>query len=560
MESNYWVRGTARRYSRRSVLRGAALGAAGLAGAALIGCGGGDDEPAAPAAPAAKGTAAPAGKAAVADIPRGGTLTVGWPGEVLILDPHLGKGGDEHKFFYMLFDNLVDYGQDGLLDPAQSLANKWEYAEPTKLILSLRPGIKIAGSDEAVDAELVKWNLQRATSDRATPRSDLGAIKNVEVVDPLKVVVNLNTPSAPLLTNLGDRGGFIVSRKQVEKLGDDGFGRNPLGSGAMKFKEWISDVSMTFEANKEHWGKDKEGRALPYLDRIVVKNIPDQTVRVAALESGEIDITPTPATEFKRLSQNTKLAAAQFVGSGTALWYINHDFKPMDNLNFRKAIAFALDRETYIKNFLTGEEPVALGHLTPASWAYDKSVKGYKLDKAEAVKLLRASGLAEKDWRVNFQPFGASISQAEEFWQAGLKEVGITIDWAPAERNGWTKVLKGLGGAGSSAAYYSGWSMRVDPDANLGQFYLEKGGYNSGQSKTAETEALIVKARAELDVNKRKELYTQIQQKALDNVYSAILTHYGIARDSAQKKVGGLDRLFGGEGKHHWHFLWINKT
>lgn len=567
MPEGYWKRTSNRRLSRRTMLRGAALGAAGLAGAALIGCGDDDDDAVATTggattggatatAAAAQATAAAAGTAQVAEIPRGGTLIVGWGGQPLGLDPHFGKGGNEHKYAYMMFDNIIDYGPDGLLDPSQSLAETFEQVTPTKIILNLRPGVSIPEHDEPVDADLVKWNLERATDEGATPRTDMGAIESIDVVSTNVAVLNLNTPSAPLLTNMGDRGGFIVSRKQVELLGSEKFAREPLGSGVMKLTEWIDDVGLTFEANKGHWQKDSLGRQLPYLDKIEVKILPDSTVRVAALEAGEVDITATPSADYDRLNEMSDLQAAEFVGSSTSHFYIHHGFPPLDNLNMRKAVASAMDRETLINNFRKGIEVPTKGLLTPASWAYPESMEGFPYDPAESRKLLEASGLPESEWKITTQPFGASISQEEEFWQAGFADVGITLDWRPAERNGWQKVFMGLGGEGSAAMFWSGWSMRVDPDANIGQFLLQTGAYNSGQVAVPETEELVLKARAELDTDARKEMYLQIEQIAHDNVYSFIGGHYNITVDHAQLDVGGLDMLYGGEGKRHWHYLW----
>lgn len=562
-ESQYWTTGAWRRrgISRRSAIRGAFLGGMGLAGAALIGCG--DDEDTPGDSGGTGGTGDGGGGAATAtqaagSVRRGGILNVGQGAEPTSMDPHLGTSGAEHDYLYMVYDHLVGYGQDGQLDPGRSLAESWEYAEPTRLVLKLREGVRFHEGEEVVNAEIVKWNLERATSDSATSRSDLGSIESVEAVSETEVVVNLNAPSAPLLTNMGDRGGFIVSREAVERMGDDEFARNPVGTGPMRMTRFVSDASVTFEANQDYWRTDADGERMPYLDGVEIKVLPDTTVRVASLETGEIHMTATPSADFDRLNDNSDLQLQQFVGSATGIWYINHEFAPLDNLNFRKALAHSFDRANWINNFATGTEPEAGGMLTPANWAFSEDVEGFHFDLEQARQFLEASGLPESEWVVRSQPFGEALSQTEEFYAASVAQAGITIEWAQPERNGWaTRTLMGLGGDGSSAMYVSSFSMRVDPDATLSQFYLPDAAYNSGQAATPETEDLLAQAREELDDDARRELYVEIQRKGLENLYSAIPLYYVVRSEHASNRVGGVERLFGGEGKRRFADVWL---
>ena len=564
MPLSYWERKMGRRLSRRAALRGGAVGIVGIAGAVLIGCSD-DDADDAGGGGAATGTTAPGTVApgtggttepSTSDVPRGGTLNVGWADEPPNLDPHKGFSGAEHKYLYMVYDHLVGYGPDGLLDPGRSLAESWEQVEPTKLILKLRSGVTIQDSDEAVDSELVKWNLERASADDGTARSDLVAIDSVEAAGPNEVVINLSQSFAPLLTNFGDRGGFIVSRRAVEELGDDEFSRNPLGSGLFKLTKWISDASLTFEANKNHWRTDSQGNQMPYVDTIEHKVIPDATVRVAALESGEIDISDTPSADFDRLNARDDLQLGTFVGSSTGHNPLNHAFAPLDNERFRKGFAHSIDRQILINNFFIKDLYVegAQGLLTPASWAWDPGVKGYTFDLVEARKHLEASGLPEDEWVVIAQPKGASISQREEFMAASVAEAGIKIQWNdPVQSGNRLHFFKGFGADGiGSILLDGGWSMRVDPHANVGQWYIQDAAYNGGQAPVPEVEPLVLKAAAELDIDERKALYTEIQNTAAEHVYSSIINYYGVRTDHASLRVGNIEGLFGGEGKRRW--------
>lgn len=543
MRTGYWDRMMRQRIARRRFLAAAGV---------IIACGGGDGDG------AAKTEGETAGGTGQAKF--GGTLKVGYSGaSITNFDPHTGASGAEHQFFFPIMDPLVGYDQKGNLDASISLAEKWELVEPTRMTLKLRSGVKFQDGAEFT-ADDVKWNLERVIDPAlaSTPRSDLASIESVQVVNRNDAVVRLKEPSAPLLTNLGDRGGQIISRTALERMGRDAFRRSPAGTGPFILKEWVDDAFLLYQKNPNYWRKDESGKNLPYLDTIRIELIPDATVRTAAFDTGDIDVLlGPPSSEVKRLQSDRNVQTTNFVGSATAIWYINHEFPPLDNVWFRRALSAALDRENYIKNFLVGDEPITTGFLTPATWAHDPTIQNYNYDVAKAKEYLQRSGLPQSAWKVRAQPFGATISDAEQFWATSVKDAGITIDWAQPERDGWrTRVLKGLGGDGSSGMYYSAFSLRVDPDGHIGPFYTQKGAYNSGQAAVPEVEPLVVKARQTYDQNERKKIYSELQKKGVENVYSAVLVHYSVSKGFARKNVGNFDAFFGGEGKPRYGNLW----
>jgi peptide/nickel transport system permease protein/peptide/nickel transport system substrate-binding protein len=545
-----------RRIRRRQFL--AISGAAGAA-ALLAACGGdnqGDEQAAGETAGA--GTVAAGSTAAAPKY--GGMLRLAEAGELTGgLNPHTGIGGNEHAYFFPLYDPLIGYNQKGELDPAISLAEKWELTEPTRIVFKLRQGVTFHDGT-AFNADVAKWNLDFVITpaNLATPRADLASIESVEVTGPSEIVLKLKQPSAPLLTNLGDRGGQMNSRAAFEKIGKDAYKRAPVGSGPFMVKEYVVDAYKTYERNPTYWRKDAAGNSLPYLQGIRWEIIPDDTVRVAALESGQIDLLPTPpATDVQRLTGDSRFQNIKFVGSSTGIWTINHGNAPMDNVWMRRGFAAALDKPTYVKNFLTGEEPLAGGLLTPVSWAYDPSIQGYPYDPAKAKEYLQRSGLPPEKWRVVSIP-GARFTEAHQFWEANLKASGIMIDWQQPDPSYLSsRVLKGLGADGSTTVHFIGWSMRVDPDGTVGAWFLEKGGYNPGQVPCPETEHLIVKAREIYDQAERKKLYSEIQRRANDELYSLTTLWYTTARAFANKKVGNLEAYFGGEGKPRYANLWL---
>ncbi len=233
----------------------------------------------------------------------------------------------------------------------------------------------------------------------------------MQVASKTEAILKLKEPSAPLLTNFGDRGGQMLSRTAFEKGGKDVFRRGPVGTGAYTLKQWSDDAYLVYEKNPNYWRKDAKGGALPYLNTIRIEIIPDATVRTASFEAGDVDVLiGASAVDEKRLVAENKYQVVKFNGSGTSFWYINHEFPPLDNVWFRRALSASLDRQSYVKNFLTGEETIVTGFATPATWAHDATIVNYNYDLTKAKDYLQRSGLPQSQWKIRTQPFGTTIS------------------------------------------------------------------------------------------------------------------------------------------------------
>lgn len=530
------------------------FGVAGSAGAAafLAACGSSGS-----ASPTSAGT----NSSVTATPTRGGTLNIGYTAEPRGgFEPHTGFGADDLYWDYLVFDQLIGYDQDGKLDATRSLAEKWEVPDQTTINLTLRQGITFHDGSP-FDAETVKWNLDRILNPatKATPAPDVASIASVSAPSPTSVVIKLKSPDATILYAFGDVAGMVISRAKFEKIGLDAFRRDPAGTGAYTLKSWTAAANMLLTRNPNYWRKDAQGGVLPYLDNIKVQFIPEDTVRTAALESGQIDLlSQTPAIDAKRLSQDGSYGTATFVGPTTGLFYINHTLAPFDNQSFRQAFASALDVPNYVNNFLTGAEPAAGGVLTPHSWAYDPSVKPYTYDPQKAQQLLAQSGIPEANRVIKMQIQGQSLTQGEEFWQASLLKAGIKVEWMPGMVGGArAHLFKGQGGDGTAAGVASSWAMRVDPHGTMGQIYTQTGPYNASQAAMPDIEPLVAQAKATYVQDDRKQLYSKIQTIARDKLYSVVPTYYSIFYSHASKKVQNFDALYGGEGKPRFANLWV---
>src|SRR5262245_41454319 len=272
---------------------------------------------------------------------RGGTLRIGWIPAAKTLDPHLSVEFSERYVCYLVFNTLV--GLDRSFNVVPELARAWQVSPDGKRVtFQLQRGVTFHDGTDFT-AAAATWNIERILDPqtKSPQRAPLEpAIASVAVVDPYTVAIDLKKPFAPLLAALAERPGFIVSPAAVQKLGQD-FGQHPVGTGPFRFVEWVRDAQVTLERFPDYWDKGK-----PYLDRVVYRVVPDPTVRLTMVRTGELDIaTDVDAKDIPNLRNEAALRVSEMKPAArwTALqWRV--DEPPFNNKALRQAIALAIDR------------------------------------------------------------------------------------------------------------------------------------------------------------------------------------------------------------------------
>ena len=298
------------------------------------------------------------------DPQRGGTLRVGLLGDFTTMDPHMSTSTEDRDLYYQLYKPPL--ALDANLKITPELAESWEQPDAVTYVFRLRKGVKFHdGSD--LTAEAVKWNFDRILNPAtgSIRRSELASIKSVDVVDPLRVKSStLKEPDATLLAALSDRAGMIVSPAAVEKHGKD-FARYAVGTGPFQFVEWVKDDHLTVRRFPGYW---KAG--LPYLDEVVYKGIPDNTVKLTALRTGTLDlIDDLPPKDIAATRANPKLRVVETPGLGYRRIELNHTRPPFNNKALRQAVAWAINRDAIHRAVFFGAGAPAQGPISPSSWA-----------------------------------------------------------------------------------------------------------------------------------------------------------------------------------------------
>ncbi len=474
---------------------------------------------------------------ASADKPRyGGTLVFGRGGDSVGLDPAFETDGNSFMVCDNVYNQLVTYAEEST-DIIPALATKWEISpDGLTYTFHLRKGVKFHdGTDFNADAVVFslgrqmkekrvkfyrhKWEFPK---DQPPPEYWLSMemdkiIDTIEAVDDYTVVFHLKRPEAPFLADLGMDFASIVSPTAVLKYGPD-FKSHPVGTGPFKFVKWIKDDRIILEANKDYWG----GR--PYLDRVIFRVIPDNSVRFLELKAGNIHICQFPNPEDIELAKkdpNLKLVSQP----GMNIGYIsfNHTKPLWQDKRIRKAIMYAINRKAIVDNIYYGLGTVAKNTIPPIMWGYNDCIIDYPYDPEMAKKLLKEAKFFEKLkeagqtkitlWSMPVpRPYNPNGMKVGEAVQADLKKVGIDVELVTFE---WGTYLKKQREQDPSMDLFQlGWTGdNGDPD-NFLAVLLD--GYADPnirtQWKNIEYHEIITKAKQTFDKEERIKLYKRAQE------------------------------------------------
>ncbi|MFL6813824.1 MAG: ABC transporter substrate-binding protein, partial [Bradyrhizobium sp.] len=243
-----------------------------------------------------------------------------------------------------LFDTLTYLDDKGV--PQPKLAVSWDHSDDFKTwTFKLRPGVKFHdGTPFTAEAAKANFDRQKDPANKCRCAFYIAGIRDVQAPDELTLVYNLNDPSVnlPAILTVPSSNNAIQSPTAWKTKGDD-YNRNPVGTGPYILKSWTAGDRIVLEKNPEYWNKGH-----PYLDRIVLKPLPDAQSRFASLQSGEADIIwddETDADNIQRAQKDPKLMVHTYAGSGAAVAAFNTKVAPFDDLRVRQALVMAIDRK-----------------------------------------------------------------------------------------------------------------------------------------------------------------------------------------------------------------------
>lgn len=440
------------------------------------------------------------------------TLRIGLAEDPDILDPSIGRTYVGRIVFSAFCDKLFDI--DEKLNIVPQLALSYENsADGKEMTIRLRPGVKFHDG-EPFDAEAAKFSLERhLTLPTSFRKPELAALDHVDVIDPLTIKLVLKTPYSPLIAQLTDRAGMMVSPKAVKEAGDK-FGLDPVCAGPYKFVERVQQDRMVFEKFQDYWNKDNV-----FIDRIVFLPIVDATVRLANLKSGGLDlIERVLATDINdvRADKRLVLSTAPELGYLGLTINIGNDKSkgPLSQSEkVRQALDLSIDREALNQVVFNGEFTPGNQWVSPVHPYYQKAfpVRGRDLAKAKA--LLKEAGVTLPVAIDYMVPKGAENEAVAQVVQSMAAEAGFDIKIRVVEFATTFKQAQ----AGEFQVFQINWSGRIDPDGNSYVFLHTKAPQNDGGYSNAEADRLMEDARLINDPVQRKAIYEKMTKIVLND-------------------------------------------
>lgn len=453
-------------------------------------------------------TSAAPGAPAIASPTAPKILTISQDTEPLTLDPH----GDSTKFTTnitrQVFSTLVRLDEKLQLQP--DLATSWRNVDPTTWEFKLRDGVTFHDGSK-FSSDDVKFSFDRIldSANKLQVRTFVATIARAEVVDSLTVRLVTNGPDPVLLRRISFVG-FIIPAKTFQTMGVDAFAAHPVGSGPFKFVEWVKNERIVYEANKGYWAGP------PKIDRLIWKSITETSTRMAALKTGQVDIANhLPIQEVSGVNGDAKLRVSSTQSTVVNYFIFDTVHAPLDNVDVRRAINYAVDSASILKNLFGGQgSRVLLG--SSAIFGIDPTIQPYFFDPVKAKELLTKAGYPSGlDVPLNTSTAGmtADDKSTVQAVVAQLANVGIraqvsTSDFGTIITKWRARELRGM------TLFSYGFST-PDLDALMGTHFDSKRAVDA--YKNSALDDLIQQARTSFDNQQRLDLYKQVQTLIKDD-------------------------------------------
>jgi peptide/nickel transport system substrate-binding protein len=489
---------------------------------------------------------------ATADEPkRGGTLVMSIQNTPRHLNPAVQSGIATGEPGTQLFAAPLRYDENW--DPQPYLAKSWDVSDDGLTVTlnlvegaTFHDGKPITSKDVAFSIKTVQENHPFKTM--------FAPVQSVDTPDDTTAVLNLSTPHPALLLAMSSQLLPIIPEHVY------GDGQDPkshpansegvVGSGPFKLVEFTRDQHIILERNDDFF---IDGR--PYLDKIVMRIIKDGSARTIALENGEVHMSGFEQSpqNINRLKKADGVTAQPegYAAIGPIAWLaFNTVREPTSDVNVRKAIAYAVDRNFITKAIMLGTASAAKTGIHPGSWLYEPDVEAYDVDLDKANQILDDAGYAKGDDGMRFKltlDYGwAGIKAPAEYIKPQLKKIGIDVEIRAApDFPTWSKRI-------SNHDFDLTWDVVFnwgDPVIGVHRTYqssnIKKGViWSNTQSYSNEkVDALMEEAGKETDPEKRKALYSEFQKLVAEELpvyWAYTLPYHTIYSDKVGNPPGGI--------------------
>ncbi len=489
-----------------------------------------------------------AGAALAAPKP-GGTLIFGRGGDSVGLDPAYETDGNSFMICDNILEALVEY-KDESTDVEPGLAESWTISpDGLTYTFKLRKGVKFHDGT-SFNADTVVFSLGRQMKERKLKFFGKGweipaqerppeywvtmemdkTVDAIEAADEYTVVFKLKRVEAPFIANLGMDFADIISPEAFVKNPKE-FLRNPVGTGPFKFVKWVKDDQILLEKNKQYWNKTGG----PYLDKVVFRCIPENSVRFLELKTGNIHVCqfPNPA-DIPLAQKDPKMKLVSQPGMNIGYLGYNHKKEPWkSNAKLRKAIAMAVNRKAIVDNIYQGQGQLAKNCIPPTMWGHNDAVPMIEFNVEKAKALLAEAGFPEGKglgeitlWSMPvarpYNPEGmkVGVAMAADLAKIGIQARVVTFEWG-------TYLKRQREQPPDMDLFQLGWTGdNGDPDNFLAVLF--DGMADPAVRTQWHNQAyhdLMLQGKQTIDQAKRAEIYKKAQQLMYDEMPVIPIAH-----------------------------------
>ncbi|MBI4607385.1 MAG: hypothetical protein HY726_00065 [Candidatus Rokubacteria bacterium] len=436
----------------------------------------------------------------VSDPAAAARLTIGIGSIPNTPDPHRDSTANALPAYAQMFEKLVGVDDAGKI--VGLLAESWRALSDTLWEFKLRRNVTFHNG-EPFTAEAVKFSIERVLSPatKSPWGGRIAAVDKVEPVDAHTVRITTKGPFAPLLQGLTVVD--ILPPRYFAEKGEKEFVSAPVGTGPFRFKSWVKQDHMAFTANPTYW------RGRPVLDEVVFRSIPEDSTRVAGVETGELDVALLiPPEQVARLKAKGVDVRSVNQGQGMVINF-RATVEPLKLKKVRQALNYAVDKEGILKNLLLGYGRILDGQVVgPDGFGYNPALKPYPYDPKRAKQLLAEAGYPN-GFTVKFHGSIGRYTKDKEIEEAvigQLAEVGVTAHLEILEAGVFIQSFLG-GTIGPLWIWAWQYLPAMDADLPLNFFQTRAIGRHFANP---EYDALVARERAAMNPEERQKVLQEM--------------------------------------------------
>src|SRR6266446_2223500 len=469
--------------------------------------------------------------------PTGGTLAIGYMRETSSPDGFQAVGSFDRMYFFTGNEVLVAIGKDGLYDPAESLAYAYDVLDEGKRYrFHLRQGVEFQGGLGEMTAADVAWSLNRIHQPDTGSRwsSVFRAFDRAVEVDRYTVDVLLKEVDANLIIRMFDRGSIVHSRQHWEAVGGAVQHKiRPLATGSYQLLDWQVGIDQKWVKHPKYW------RGEPMADQVIVKIITENRTRLAALQTGEVQVAWLQAEQVPEAQKDSNIKVWDFPGVGWDGWSWVAGLSPLDDLRMRRALVKAVDRGALNKSIYLNTMRAHKAHSFPSELAFGIDAKDLwdgewlKFDPPSAKKLVQEVA-RDKKLKLPIELQGVCEQRPDrqlfcEFLQAAWDEIGVKFTFKivanAAERLAvFEQCQTHINQTGG--LYVAPHDMETTLHSTSTGNITARVCHDKGQKFSpadakvqAEMDRLLNEATQQMDVALAIEVYKKVQRLALENLW-----------------------------------------